>query len=143
MLERVDDSNTFSSTTEQSAPGQFTFLGMTIPPGIAFLVPRLPFLLVPPVVVYIVDRLLKANIEVALPHWALLSAYVLCWPIAIVGHAQWIQIQVSRKAAAAGAVLVPLVGSKDPLGVDILRQGVKDWATHYNGVYLRLAVLCT
>lgn len=106
---------------------------MTIPPGIAFLAPTLPYLLVPPALVYLADRLLRSAVDVTLPSLVLFAAYVVSLPLAIVTNTYWYQSRVAQRAAAAGAVMPPAIESKKLLGLDILQQSVRDWDSHYNG----------
>lgn len=101
---------------------------MAIPLGIAFLVPRLPYLLIPSLVVYVAGRALRSYANIAVPAWLLFVTYIFSWPIALVAYARWLQWRLARKAAANGAVLMPLIESKDPfgLGLDIMRKVDRD-----------------
>lgn len=106
---------------------------MAVPPGIAFLAPRLPYMLLPPAVVYIAARALALFVHINLPSWVLISAYIFSWPITIVTNVHWHQHRAKANAAAAGAVLPPTIESKVPLGFDLMRQAARDWEAHYNG----------
>lgn len=106
---------------------------MPIPPGIVFLAPRVPYLLVPPAAVYVVDRLLKLHANVAVPSWVLAAAYIVSWPAAVALIDYWYTTTVARRAAATGAVMPPKIKSTRFLGLDIMQQMAKDRASHWSG----------
>lgn len=106
---------------------------MTIPPGIAFLAPTVPYLLIPPALVYVADRLLRSAVDVTVPSLVLFVAYVMSLPLAIATKTYWHQSRIAQRAAAAGAVMPPPIESKKIAGLDVMLQAVKDWDTHYNG----------
>lgn len=106
---------------------------MTLAPGIAFLAPCLPSLLLPLVVVYVAQRLLWTAFDIALPPWLLAITYLACWPVIISGWAQWSFFRAARKTADAGAVLPPTVKSRLPFAFDIIARVAKDRKLHWNG----------
>lgn len=106
---------------------------MPIPPGIAFLVPRLPYLLAPPLAVYATGWLLKTHVDIVLPTCTLAIAYIFSWPAALILSECWYQILIARRAAAAGAVMPPTLKTEKPLGIDLVKQVMKDRDNHSNG----------
>jgi hypothetical protein len=97
-----------------------------LPPGIAFLAPRLPFLFAPPVLVLLVCRLAQHSFDIAVPIGALVFLVVLSWPLVFVAHNSWSQWRIQRKAAAVGAVVPAMVDHKLPGAFDLIQQFVAD-----------------
>lgn len=113
---------------------------MMVPPGIAFLVPTLPYLLAPAVAVYTASNIIRSSFDVVIPTWILVTTYVLLWPFAITFYAYWRQYRILQRAAAAGAELPPMVESKLPGGIDLVRKAARDWHAHFNGADIRPSI---
>ncbi|KAI0089810.1 cytochrome P450 monooxygenase pc-3 [Irpex rosettiformis] len=99
---------------------------MPLPPGIVYLTPRLPALLVPPVSVLLAGRLLSRRFGVNVPTALRLVLAVLSWPLALALHTFWSKWNNKRKAANSGAIMPPKVEYKLPGGLDLVKQYVRD-----------------
>ncbi|KAF5387696.1 hypothetical protein D9615_000007 [Tricholomella constricta] len=104
-----------------------------IPPGIAYLVNRLPTLLSPLIAVYILNRLLLECLGAHLPLWAVIVPAVLSIPVALLLKVSFVDFIDHRRAAALGAVLPPRVEDKWPAGVGLLLQSIDNLKTGYPG----------
>lgn len=104
---------------------------MPLPPGIVFLIPRLPALFAPPVAVYLTDRLIRHHFGVVIPAGLLVALGVLSWPLALVLHTYWSRWNNRRKAAACEAVMPPTIEYRLPGGLDLLKQYVRERETKF------------
>lgn len=106
---------------------------MRLPPGLLYVLPRIPQLLAAPAAVYVASHVARTQFGVTAPTWLLVLAYVLCWPIALTLYIQWRDYKISREAAAAGAVLPPAVEAKYLGGLDLIGRATKDFDAHIMG----------
>ncbi|KAI0809012.1 cytochrome P450 [Irpex lacteus] len=124
-LLRPGASSSFTLTTDHR------LCTMPLPPGIIFLIPRLPALFAPPVAVYLADRLIRRHFGVVIPTGLLVALGVLSWPLALVLHTHWSRWNNRRKAAACGAVMPPTIEYRLPGGLDLLKQYVRERETKF------------
>ncbi|KAI5888692.1 cytochrome P450 [Schizophyllum commune H4-8] len=89
------------------------------PPGVVFLLRTIPRLVYPSVLAYGCLRVLENVREVQLPAWVP-AAIILVHPLSWFVSSVLTQAKNRRKAAAAGAVIPPLVQSKHPFGISHL-----------------------
>jgi hypothetical protein len=107
---------------------------MPLPPGIEFLAPRLPALAAPPVLVLLAHRLAQSCLGgTSVPRGILFLFIVLSWPLAFVANVFWSQWRTRRKAAAAGAVVPPMVDHKLPGAFDLIQQFASDRENKFLG----------
>ena len=106
---------------------------MGYPPGLVFLASRLPYILTPPCVVYVLSLFAKSYLGTPVPVWALVPAYLLSWPLLAAAYIQWQGFKDARDAAANGAVLAPVVASDVPGGFDLIKQISSDFEQHFLG----------
>ncbi|KAL1673053.1 cytochrome P450 [Schizophyllum commune] len=90
------------------------------PPGVVYLLRTIPRLIYPSVLAYGCLRVLENAREVKLPAWVVAAAIILVHPLSWVVSSVLTQAKNRRKAAAAGAVIPPLVQSKLPFGISHL-----------------------
>lgn len=94
----------------------------SLPPGPRYVIKQLPNLIVPPFVVYVLSRISREHLNIALPTWLLVLAYVFSWPLALVALIQWNDFSNARRARSWGAVIPREVDHKYPGSVDLLQQ---------------------
>ena len=111
------------------------------PPGIIFLVTNLPQLMALPVAIYVATLILKSQLAVVPPTWALFVVYISSWPTALILFEHWHNWKVNRDAEAAGAVLPPSMKFSLPLGLDVLQQLQTDYRTRFLGVYSHIQIV--
>ncbi|KIP04058.1 hypothetical protein PHLGIDRAFT_129763 [Phlebiopsis gigantea 11061_1 CR5-6] len=109
---------------------------MALPPGALYLAPRVPQLLAPPAAVYATSYVARTHFSVPTPTWVLAIAYVLCYPLALAAYIQWRDFTIARDAAAAGAVMPPVVEAKWIGGLDLMRRAGSDFDQHILGYRL-------
>ncbi|EKM60403.1 uncharacterized protein PHACADRAFT_109856 [Phanerochaete carnosa HHB-10118-sp] len=108
---------------------------MALPPGLLFLLPKIPQLLVPPVTVCLLAYLARVYFSYAVPAWALAVACILSLPAAFTILVQWYDHKIYREATARGSKLPCAVKCKYLGGVDILTKYTKEWAQEYGWTY--------
>lgn len=106
---------------------------MALPPGALYLAPRVPQLLAPPAAVYATSYVARTHFSVPTPTWVLAIAYVLCYPLALTAYIQWRDFKIARDAAAAGAVMPPVVEARWIGGLDLMRKAGSDFDQHILG----------
>ena len=106
---------------------------MEIPPGIVYLIQRLPRILTPPVLVYIVNFVCQSHLGIQLPNWVLPLSYALCFPAVLAATVLYRDVINSREAAALGAVLPTAVGGSSPGGIMFLFNALRDAKSGYPG----------
>ncbi|KAG2139719.1 cytochrome P450 [Suillus clintonianus] len=106
---------------------------MELPPGIIYLISCLPQLLLPPAVVYGLNRICDFAFSVSLPGWSQIPAYLLSFPAIFTCSVLAANYRDRRQAAMHGAVLAPKFPSKWPGGLDILAALVKNFKVGYMG----------
>ena len=90
------------------------------PPGVVYLLRTIPRLVYPSVLAYGCLRVLENAREAKLPAWVVAAAIILVHPLSWIVSSVLTQAKNRRKAAAAGAVIPPLVQSKLPFGISHL-----------------------
>lgn len=98
-----------------------------------YLLPKLPQLLAPPAVVYLLAYVARSRFAYGVPPWALALACVLSWPAAFTIAVQWYNFKVARGAAARGARLPPVVKAKYPGSVDLMMLNNRDVEERFLG----------
>ncbi|KAI0693627.1 cytochrome P450 [Cerioporus squamosus] len=104
---------------------------LSLPPGPRYVTRQLPNLILPPLAVYVLSRLSREHLGLALPPWLLVLAYALSWPAALVAHVQWKDFANARRAQALGAVIPREVDHKYPGSVDLLKDMFVNDKTNY------------
>ncbi|KAL1713598.1 cytochrome P450 [Schizophyllum commune] len=90
------------------------------PPGVVFILRVFSPLIYPSLVGYGCLRVLENVREVELPGWAVAVTVLLAHPLLWIAQSVLAHIRNRRKAAAAGAVIPPLVRSRLPFGISHL-----------------------
>ncbi|EKM60397.1 uncharacterized protein PHACADRAFT_189528 [Phanerochaete carnosa HHB-10118-sp] len=93
---------------------------MALPPGLLYLLPIIPQLLVPPMAVCLLAYIARVCFGYNIPVWAIAAACVLSWPAALTVLVQWYDHKVDREAAARGSKMPRAVKRKYLGGVDAL-----------------------
>ncbi|KAG1875428.1 cytochrome P450 [Suillus subalutaceus] len=106
---------------------------MELPPGIVYLISCLPQLLLPPAIVYGLNRICDFAFGISLPGWSQIPAYVLSFPALFTCSLLAANYRDRRQAAMRGAVLPPRYPSRLPGGLDILVALVQDFKIGYMG----------
>ncbi|KAF8164800.1 cytochrome P450 monooxygenase pc-3 [Crassisporium funariophilum] len=106
---------------------------MALPPGVQYLIQRLPSLLIPPASVIVLTKVARAQLDVVIPIWAVVIACFFSLPVAIVLRAQYQDFADRRAAAAHGAVLPPQVHDKWPGGIGLLLHSIHNFQNGYPG----------
>ena len=109
---------------------------MPLAPGVSYLARRVPQLLAPPAAVCAASYVARAHFGAAAPAWALALAYVLCYPLAFTAYIQWRDFKNARAAAAAGAVIPPVVEAKWIGGFDLMKRAGADFDKHILGMWV-------
>ncbi|KAI0693638.1 cytochrom P450 [Cytidiella melzeri] len=102
---------------------------MPLPPGIEFLLPRLPFLLAPPVSAYLISRAIGQLLDI--PTTVVVVVCLWSWPLSLTLSTYWPRWCAQRRAMAAGAVMPPMVDYKMPGGLDLVRELLEDREKRY------------
>ncbi|TFK48292.1 cytochrome P450 [Heliocybe sulcata] len=102
---------------------------MDFPPGLVYLSSRLPYVLVPPAVLYLACRACESQVSGGL----LTLLWVLCFPVYLLVLSKWTEHRDEREAEAMGAVMPPKLAHDWPLGLDIIWKGLKRFADSYPG----------
>lgn len=110
---------------------------MSFPPGLKYLITQvLPKALIPPVLVYsscyVATEL--GLVQLPLPLWFKTTIIVLSLPATLILKNLLRDLKQIRESRAMGAVRVPLVPSKLPGGIDMLRSGLLREKTAYLGM---------
>lgn len=105
---------------------------MNLPPGVIYLIIRLPKLVLPPALVYALNRICDFAFGVSLPPWSRVPTYILSFPILLTCSMIATNYRDRRQAALRGAVLPPMYPSRWPGGLDILAALVQNFKTGYS-----------
>jgi hypothetical protein len=106
---------------------------MNVPPGIAYLVQRLPRILTPPILAYALVYLGKTRLSIELSGWALSSVLLLSLPVGLTLTVLWKDLIIRWDASAKGAVLPPISPDPFPGGARSLYRAVTSFKTGYPG----------
>lgn len=106
---------------------------MEFPPGIVYLIQRLPHILTPPTMIYICTLILSAYSNISITGWTLVSALVLSLPAALSITVLWSDFLIYRDARAHGAALPPSIPDSSPGGLLSLLRAMKESKTRYPG----------
>lgn len=104
-----------------------------LPPGIIYLISCLPQLLLPPAIVYGLNRISDFALGVSLPGWYQIPLCLLSFPVAFTCSMLAANYRDRRQAALHGAVLPPMFPSKWPGGLDVLAALVRNFKGGYMG----------
>lgn len=104
-----------------------------MPPGITYIVNRLPTLLLPLAAVYVVNKLAHTYLSRGLPLWTVILSTFLSVPVGLLLKSTIIDYVVSRNAAAQGAQLPPRVHDNWPGGIGLLLEMIRNLKTGYPG----------
>jgi|ERR1700722_2787278 len=96
---------------------------MGSPPGITFLLRRLPNLLLPPTILYLVCNV----IQVHLANWLFILFAVLSLPAGFAVSVLYADYVNARRAASLGAVLPLQIPSKLPGGLSTLKTLIRNF----------------
>lgn len=93
---------------------------MQLPPGVQWVIANLPAFCTPLLGLYIIDRFLLCGfLEIYLPTWLTVAAYVLSLPILFTANLLLDDLKIYAKAKYLGAVFPPTVRSKLPGALDL------------------------
>ncbi|KAG1895877.1 cytochrome P450 [Suillus fuscotomentosus] len=106
---------------------------MDLPPGIVYLISCLPQLLLPPTIVYGLNRICDFAFGVSLQGWSQIPAYVLSFPALFTCSVLAANYHDRRQAAMHGAVLPPMFPSRLPGSLDLLAALVQNFKIGYMG----------
>lgn len=120
-------------TSEPTGPGTsaFSFTIMEVPPGIAYLVQRLPRILTPPTLAYTLVYLGKTHLSIELSTWGLSSVLLLSLPVGLTLSVLWKDLVIRWDASNKGAVLPPVAPDPFPGGARSLYRAVTSFKTGY------------
>ncbi len=114
---------------------------MIIPPGFVYLGQRLPRLVTPPALVYLVLYGLRTYLQVMVNPWLAFVAYALCLPTALTIQVQYINYLDYRAARAHCAIMPPRTADPTPGGVATLFRSIQNFKTAYPGLLSVLVFL--
>lgn len=103
------------------------------PPGITYLVSRLPTFLLPLAAMFVFNKLANAYLKNGLPFWAVILATILSVPVTALLKLTFTDYVDHRSAAGQGAILPPRVYDKWPGGVGLLLELTRNLKTGYPG----------
>ncbi|TFK64712.1 cytochrome P450 [Pluteus cervinus] len=106
---------------------------MAIPPGIVYLGQRLPRIITPPALVYLVLYGLRTCLQVIVSPYLAFVAYALCWPTALAIQVQYINLLDYRAAQAHGAIMPPRIPDRTPGGAATLFKSIQNFKKAYPG----------
>ncbi|PPQ73115.1 hypothetical protein CVT26_014736, partial [Gymnopilus dilepis] len=108
---------------------------MKLPPGPIYIIQNLPSIILPPALTLLTAKALPSltHTSTPIPTWALLLAAVLSLPIAWFLQIQYRDWRDARAARKLGAVLPPVVKSRLPGGLDVLRRFLDNLSNGYPG----------
>lgn len=110
---------------------------MNIPPGITYLIQRLPRIITPPIILYTATFLAQNYLGAGISGLALALSYILCLPLAFAVNVLYRDYSHHRDAARLGAVLPPRVGDPYPGGLMTLWTAMHNFKAGYIGMCLR------
>lgn len=105
----------------------------TFPPGLRFVVPLIPKLVLPPLCIVAFDKVLEHGFSIVLPFWAFLLSFIFSTPLAFTLSVQYAEYIKKRDAKRLGAVLPPRIKSTWPGGLDLIRGLKGDKEGHMLG----------
>lgn len=110
-------------------------MAIDLPPGIVYLSQRLPKLVAPPLLAYVLGILARSQTSIDIPDWAIPVAIVLSLPAALTAKVQWQLFKDRRGAARFGAVLPPAIPDQYglPGGLGFVINSGKEVAVGYPG----------
>jgi hypothetical protein len=108
---------------------------MDLPPGIVHLSSRLPLLLTPPGLVYILNIISREYLDIEAPRWLFIMACVLSLPVALMVSVYYKDWMDARNAAANGAILPPRIKDPTPGSLRTLAIAVENFKTGYPGKF--------
>ncbi|KIY44375.1 cytochrome P450 monooxygenase pc-3 [Fistulina hepatica ATCC 64428] len=110
-----------------------------VPPGIRYLVPRLPLIVVPFGTVYLALGFLETALDAPIAAWLRALAYIACLPGVLTINVIHEQIALRHKAKAFDAVLPPLWNANDPTpgGLRTITQMLRNQEREYPGDLLQ------
>lgn len=106
---------------------------MNVPPGITYLVQRIPRILTPPIIAYALVYLGKTHLSIQLSGWGLSSVLLLSLPVGLTLSVLWKDLAIRWDACAKGAVLPPISPDPFPGGARSLYRAVTSFKTGYPG----------
>lgn len=142
----VDKKRVLNCILATAPPQNLTWLS-NLPPGIIFVAQNLLKFSLMPTTVYLVNYFLQHVLDVHIPKWVVILFGASILPSASLVDAFWATFNDSRNAEALGAVMPPMVKSRWPAGLDLLRRLIKykdtdypsqvfeDWVSQYGHVY--------
>ena len=110
-------------------------MAIDVPPGIIYLSQRLPKLVAPPLLTYVLGILARSHTDIDLPDWAIPVAIALSLPVTLTAKVQWQLFKDRRGAARYGAVLPPAIPDQYglPGGLGFVINSGKEVAVGYPG----------
>ena len=112
----------------------FMPLRSALPAGLPFVLPTLPFLLVPPLSVYAVTYFVN------LPSFAFILLEVLSLPLALSVYISLKSLRDHRAAARFNAILPPSLDGVKLGNIDILSTCLHAWKHGYIGMYYLIRI---
>ena len=104
-----------------------------LPPGVLYLLPRLPRILSPPALTYGVFRFVGAHYKIYISTWWLLLAMVMSLPLALTLSVLHDEVSIHMDASKRGAMMPPRVRDPYPGGAQALTSGSKQLKEGYLG----------
>ena len=110
-------------------------MAIDLPPGIVYLSQRLPKLVSPPLLAYVLGIIARSHTNIDIPDWAIPVAIVLSLPVALTAKVQWQLFKDRRGAARFGAVLPPDIPDRYglPGGLGFVISSGEEVAVGYPG----------
>jgi hypothetical protein len=102
-----------------------------IPPGIVYLSRNFPRLAAPPALPWLLSSVIESYTGIHVSRWLVAIASVLALPGSIILTHSYSVYKNGVDAAAAGAILPPLVPNKWPAGLDILFSIARRFKDNY------------
>ncbi|KAF8996805.1 cytochrome P450 [Cyathus striatus] len=106
---------------------------MDLPPGIIYLLQRLPYLLSPPILTYCIIHGLEALFGVYLSAWTTIFSYLASLPLALTFIVVYYDIKYQLQAYSHGATLAPLLADWSPGGIKTLMSMLRTDKQGYMG----------
>jgi hypothetical protein len=104
-----------------------------LPPGVLYLLPRLPRILSPPALTYGIVRFIGANYEIYISTRWLVLAMVISLPLALTLSVLHDEVSIHMEASKRGAVMPPRARDPYPGGAQALISGSKQLKEGYLG----------
>ncbi|PFH46829.1 hypothetical protein AMATHDRAFT_68991 [Amanita thiersii Skay4041] len=98
-----------------------------IPPGLLWILQRLPSLATPPLLLYFLRKSANAQLGITVPVWATVLSGIAAIPIVLLLQSQYNYLKDWRDAERLGAILPPVIRDESPwpLGIGLLKRSLE------------------